>query len=133
MALQRLLAASDDTADLNTLVERELRKRLVGGQLRNNDLIQLQRTAALRERVEADREPEDARLIAVSKNLMELLALTAPHMVAVNKTEIEHEAQTARIQGWIASQQIANGSPVAVATEEGELDRLIKRKVAGGA
>lgn len=129
--LENLLDGSKSD-DLGALVDVELKRRLVAGELRNNDLISLQRNQFIRERLPIDSKPVDADMRAMAASMMALLSASAPHLVMVEKTEAEHAVMNTEIQGRIDSQSQAMGVPVSVTVPgEGDFDRLIQRRIGG--
>jgi len=132
--LECVLGSGDDsTEDLGRLVDQELRRRLVAGQLRTNDLIGLQRNAAIRERIMADRQANEPKDDPWMKVVQPILALMAPKMIEVEHTKAELEAKDKEISGRIASQRLAHATaPVDVTvTAEAGLDALIKKRLSG--
>ena len=126
------LSSTDDTDDLSVLVDRELRRRLRAGNLRNGELIQMHRTATIIAQAEVARQPQGETAGIVSA-MMSLLTRTAPRMVEVERTAEQTSALNSEIRGRLESQQASNKmAPAIVAKSESDLDDLIKRKVVRG-
>ena len=82
--------------------------------------------------MEASREPAGGPLLALSATMTAMLALTAPKMVEVERSESQTAVLNSEIRGRIESQQLSSGASIKPAMRpESELDALIKHKVAG--
>lgn len=111
---------------LDRLVESELTRRVMSGQMRTAELARLQASTNLRQRLDAQQSP-DRQSTEVMKLAMEIIGVTAPHMLRIEQTAAELEASNVAIESRIASQRTATGMPTpeTVVRSEQALEHLL--------
>ena len=112
--LRQLLQAATLAAapTLDEMVEQELKRRLVAGELRTSDLTRLQANSIAKQRVAQEQEGDDLRETEGWAYARKLLALMAPHVVSQRKTAEETAASTEVIRARIESQRNVAATPL---------------------
>jgi hypothetical protein len=120
--LRRVLGngAADQRQGLDELVESELTRRLIVGELRNGDLVRLQATAVARERLRLDREQEKPPTMNQGLELaLYLLGRVAPTVVQAKSEPDQVEATSQAIRGRLQAQKAVAATPVSDDPDKG--------------
>ncbi|MEI7901530.1 MAG: hypothetical protein WCK89_14865 [bacterium] len=120
-------AAGEPTLD--ELVEAELKRRLIAGELRTGDLTRLQANAINRERMLRDTGAggRNGDVVESIQVMQKILSLTAPVMVRPERTQEQMQATDAEIRAKFEVQRNIGATPLLDTPEKGEaaLDKLI--------
>ncbi len=113
---------SRDHSDLSTMVEQELSRRVIAGELRTPDLIRLRGHDLMLRKIELDsregrEEDQDA-----TRLLLDLIGQTAPRMKPIDQTAEQIRAADVLLRGRIESQRLATG--IGIKREAGGEKRL---------
>ncbi len=126
--LRGQLGASKLGSDLSAIVEQELTRRAMGGELRTGDLIRLRGHDILLKKMEIDSRDERVQDQTATQFLFEMLEKLAPRMKTVHQNAEQVTATNAAIQGRLESQRLATGIGVPLAAGgEKRLDALLKK------
>ena len=96
---------------VDEMVDQELKRRLVAGELRTSDLTRLQANAIARERIASDTKSESQPQWVQGQELVRhILGLMVPHVVSQRKTPAEIAASNDVIRARIESQRNVAGT-----------------------
>ena len=115
-------------SDLNVMVEQELTRRVMAGELRTGDLIRLHGHDLMLKRMEIESRDGREQDQDAIRLLFEVLGRLAPQMKPVERTPGQLQETTTAIRGRIDSQRLATGIGVTRdAGGEKRLDGILKK------
>ena len=115
-----------DHGDLRAIVEQELTRRVVAGELKTGDLIRLRSHDLMLRKIELDSRDGQQQNQDATRLLLDLLGQTAPRMKPVDQTLDQLAEADTLLRARIDSQRLATGVGVIEAGGERRLDSLMK-------
>lgn len=126
--LRGQLGTSKPGSDLSAIVEQELTRRAMGGELRTGDLIRLRGHELMLKKMEIDSRDERVQDQSATQLLFEMLEKMAPRMKPIHQTDEKIIATNAAILGRLESQSLATGIGIPRdAGGEKRLDTMLKK------
>jgi hypothetical protein len=126
--LRGQLGTSKPGSDLSAIVEQELTRRAMAGELRTGDLIRLRGHDILLKKMEIESRDERVQDQSSAKLMFDILEALAPRMKTVHQTAEQIATTNATIQGRLESQSLATGIGIPRdAGGEKRLDAMLKK------
>lgn len=116
-----------DHSDLSTMVEQELTRRVMAGEMKTGDLIRLRSHDLMLRKIELDSRDGQQQDQDATRLLLDLLGQTAPRMKPIDQTPEQIQAADVLLRGRIESQRQATGIGAVDAGGERRLDSMLKR------
>ncbi|MEI7436378.1 MAG: hypothetical protein WCL16_06190 [bacterium] len=126
--LRGQLGTTRNGSDLSAIVEQELTRRAVSGELRTGDLIRLRGHDLMLRKMEIESRDEREQDQSSTKLLFELLEKMAPRMMPNDQTAEQIQATDNAIRGRIDSQRLATG--IGISRDAGgtkQLNAMLKK------
>lgn len=114
-------------SDLSVMVEQELSRRVVAGEMKTGDLIRLRSHDLMLKKIELDSREGQQQDQDATRLLLDLLNQTAPRMKPIDQTPEQIQAADTLLRARIDSQRLATGIGVVEAGGERRLDSMLKK------
>jgi hypothetical protein len=113
---------SGEHQDLEGLVEQELTRRVIAGEMRTTDLIRLRSHDLMLRKIELEASEGQQQDQDAFRLLLDLIGQTAPRMKPIDQTAEQIRAADTLLRGRIESQRLASG--IGITREAGGEKRL---------